>query len=57
MVKDPVCGMQVEESKASGKSEYKGTTYYFCSPGCKTSFERDPQKYVKTNATNPTQQK
>lgn len=46
MTKDPVCGMQVEESKAAGKSEYKGTTYYFCSPGCKVSFDKNPAKYV-----------
>ena len=38
--------MQVEESKAAGKSEYKGTTYYFCSPGCKVSFDKNPAKYV-----------
>jgi YHS domain-containing protein len=57
MAKDPVCGMQVEESKAAGKSDYNGTTYYFCSPGCKASFEKDPQKYAKTNDARPPQQK
>ncbi len=46
MAKDPVCGMQVDEKKAGGKSEYQGQTYYFCSPGCKASFDKDPQKYV-----------
>ncbi len=46
MAKDPVCGMDVDESTAAGKSEYKGQTYYFCSPGCKRSFDQDPEKYL-----------
>ncbi len=40
MAIDPVCGMQVEESRAAGKSAYKGITYYFCSTHCKTAFDR-----------------
>ena len=47
MAKDPVCGMEVEEEKAAGKSEYKGKTYYFCAPGCKKTFDSDPEKYIK----------
>ena len=47
MAIDPVCKMQVEESKAAGKSEYNGKTYYFCCLGCKTRFDRSPQEYVK----------
>ena len=47
MAIDPVCKMQVEESKAAGKSEYNGKTYYFCCPGCKAQFDRNPQDYVK----------
>jgi len=39
---DPVCGMMVEEGKEAAKSEYKGTTYYFCSRGCKVAFDKDP---------------
>lgn len=46
MVKDPVCGMQIDEKKAAGKSEYQGQTYYFCSPGCKKAFDKEPEKYV-----------
>lgn len=47
MAKDPVCGMQVDESKAPHRSEYKGKTYYFCSEHCKMTFDKDPEKYVK----------
>ena len=45
---DPVCGMQVDEKTAQFKTEYKGNTYYFCSPGCKKSFESEPEKYLKS---------
>jgi Cu(I)/Ag(I) efflux system membrane fusion protein len=44
--KDPVCGMDVDPSKAGHKSEYKGSTYYFCSPGCKAKFDANPSKYT-----------
>jgi YHS domain-containing protein len=43
---DPVCKMQVEESKAAATSEYKGQKYYFCAVGCKKAFDRDPAKYI-----------
>ena len=46
MTKDPVCGMEVDEKTATNKSEYKGQTYYFCSPGCKNAFDKDPEKYA-----------
>lgn len=46
MAKDPVCGMDVDERQAAATAEYQGKTYYFCSPGCKKAFEKEPQKYV-----------
>ena len=46
MAKDPVCGMDVDPKTAAGKSEYQGITYYFCSLGCKKSFDKEPQKYL-----------
>lgn len=46
MVKDPVCGMDVDPKTAAGKSDYQGKTYYFCSTGCKKAFDKEPQKYV-----------
>lgn len=44
--KDPVCGMMVEEGSAAATSTYRGQTYYFCSPGCKASFDKEPEKYL-----------
>jgi len=46
MAKDPVCGMDVDEKTAQHKSEYKGQTYYFCAPGCKRAFDKEPEKYL-----------
>ncbi len=46
MAKDPVCGMEVDEQTTTLKSEYKGQTYYFCGPGCKRAFDKDPEKYI-----------
>ena len=49
MAKDPVCGMAVDErqaEKASLTSQHRGQTFYFCSPGCKRDFERNPQCYA-----------
>lgn len=45
-VKDVVCGMMVDPETAPAKSVYEGKTYYFCAPGCKAAFERDPEKYL-----------
>lgn len=47
MVKDPVCGMEIEKSKAAATADYNGKTYYFCMTGCKETFLKDPAKYVK----------
>lgn len=47
MAIDPVCGMQVDEKEAAATYEYKGKTYYFCAPGCKEDFVRDPEKYLQ----------
>jgi YHS domain-containing protein len=44
--RDPVCGMMVDTVTAQHKSEYKGKTYYFCAPGCKATFDRNPEQYV-----------
>ena len=43
---DPVCKMEVKIETAEWTSEYKGETYYFCNPGCKRSFDKEPEKYL-----------
>jgi len=41
-VKDPVCGMTVEEKDSKATCTYDGKTYHFCSDTCKKKFEKDP---------------
>ena len=39
--------MRVDPANPRGGSHsYKGTTYFFCSPGCRTKFAADPEKYL-----------
>jgi Cu+-exporting ATPase len=45
---DPICGMQVDEKTAQYKTDYKSKTYYFCAPGCKKTFDSEPEKYLKS---------
>lgn len=47
MVEDPVCGMIVGKETAPATSEYQGETYHFCATGCKSAFDRGPEKYLK----------
>jgi len=46
MQKDPICGMMVDEKTAKLKSEHEGKTFYFCSSGCKNTFDKDPHKFA-----------
>ena len=44
---DPICKMDVDtDNPTGGESEHEGATYYFCAPGCKIAFEKDPEKYL-----------
>lgn len=52
MAIDPVCGMKVDEKSATWKSEHQGQTYYFCAPGCKRTFDRDPEKFIGKDASS-----
>ena len=47
---DPVCGMTVDPKTAKHKADHKGHSYYFCSAGCKTKFQANPEKYLDASA-------
>ena len=49
---DPICKMKVDESTCKITSEYKGKKYYFCAPGCKKVFDKNPEKYVSGDNKN-----
>ena len=53
LVKDPVCGMDVDPHQAPGQTEHQGRTYYFCSTHCQARFEADPDQYLKAEAEPP----
>jgi RND family efflux transporter MFP subunit len=47
---DPACGMSVDQGKAKTAgltSDYKGTTYFFCSVACKKQFDAAPRNYAE----------
>jgi RND family efflux transporter MFP subunit len=54
ITKDPVCGLNVDESKAKAagfQAAHKNQTYYFCSAGCKEHFEKNPERYAAKPGT------
>ena len=42
----PVMGGEFAIEKDILHSEYKGKHVYFCCPGCKAKFDKDPAKYL-----------
>lgn len=46
LVKDPVCGMDVDPHKAQHRATHAAQPYYFCSAGCRTKFLNDPDRYL-----------
>jgi YHS domain-containing protein len=50
MTIDPVCGMQVDETKAPAQTMFAGKKYSFCSEECRKEFEQNPEEYVQTAA-------
>ncbi|HYI92214.1 MAG TPA: heavy metal translocating P-type ATPase [Bryobacteraceae bacterium] len=54
-VLDPVCGMTISPDDDAGRTEYKGQTYYFCHPNCLAKFKADPERYLKTGSSTPSE--
>ncbi len=50
LVRDPVCGMQVEESASEFWAEHEGRRYVFCSSQCLERFREEPEAYVEVSA-------
>ena len=55
-VTDPVCGMKVDPKTTSHRAERQGRQFFFCSAGCKTKFEADPDRYLASGAKPPATQ-
>ena len=47
-VTDPVCGMTVDPLTSTTRKVVRGdTTYWFCSDGCRTAFEAEPERFLQ----------
>ncbi|QKC93445.1 heavy metal translocating P-type ATPase [Mesorhizobium sp. NZP2298] len=51
VLRDPVCGMTVDPDAGKPTSEHGGRLYHFCSEGCRTKFQAEPERYM--TATDP----
>ncbi|MEK7785202.1 MAG: YHS domain-containing protein, partial [Chloroflexota bacterium] len=47
LVKDPVCGMQIDSESAFAARTVKGQTFYFCSENCVKQFDASSTALVK----------
>ena len=50
MVKDPICGKEVDTLRARAVGIFGGVTYYFCSAACKEQYV-DPRKSPREAST------
>jgi Cu+-exporting ATPase len=46
--KDPVCGMDVDPANARYQTQHNGKDYFFCSAGCLTKFQSNPEKILSS---------
>ena len=46
LVKDPVCGMDVDPLTARFQATFEGRAFYFCSQNCHDKFKANPEQYV-----------
>ena len=52
MAVDPVYKMDVDMKKPSGGThEHESETYYFCGPGCRVAFSKEPAAYLSGEKT------
>jgi P-type Cu+ transporter len=51
VTRDPVCGMIVDPDAGKLTATHEGRLFHFCSAGCRTKFNKDPQAYLE--ATDP----
>ena len=49
MVKDPVCGMEIEPARAAAVHNHRGRDYYFCSADCEAKFLESPDRYAQSS--------
>jgi Cu+-exporting ATPase len=53
LVRDPVCGMEVDSASTAHRHDLGDTTYFFCSVRCREKFAADPDRYLNPAGTDP----
>ncbi len=53
LVKDPVCGMDVDPAHAAARRTHEGAAYHFCCVPCAEKFEKAPLNYLGADAGQP----
>jgi len=46
LVRDVVCGMDIDPAATKWRHTYEGETYYFCHPRCLGKFRTTPKLYL-----------
>lgn len=46
MTKDPVCGMEIQDTASALTENYEMHDYFFCRQECLDEFNRHPEKYA-----------
>jgi xanthine dehydrogenase accessory factor len=54
---DLVCGMTVPADGSSRPFDHDGVTYYFCSAGCRSAFEKDPPAFIPEEVSDADQER
>ena len=54
IVRDPVCGMDVDTRTSAHKLQLGDADYYFCSAGCLAKFKGNPDRYLNPPQHDPT---
>lgn len=45
IVRDPVCGMEIQRDDAAATEVHEGRAFYFCGKTCHEAFINDPHRY------------
>ena len=46
-VRDPVCGLEIDQQNAAATPAYQGQTFYFCRVECQRQFDENPGRFAE----------
>ncbi len=53
MIRDVVCGMEIDPDSAFATRNHAGKEFYFCSENCVNQFDQNPHKYTSNDQEQP----